>query len=434
MADFDGGAEEQARLTQYGYKENSNLVINVGDRLCGYNEPSGEAETLRGRIDPKSFGDRVVKGRPQELYEKLDKSKKKKRPKTMSTKAAYEAMLSLIQQQLGGQRLSIVCGAADEILAVLKNESVKNPEKKMEIEKLLSPVSSQIFDQLVSIGRMITDYQEGGGDSGSGKASEYEEHGYDVGVNIGFEEYDEDGGESDLDVFQEEKDEEVEEGAEPNRIEGVKANGEDDARHTNTSLSVHEVDAYWLQRKLYHEYEQQIDPQECQVFAEELLKILAEGSDRDVENKLLAHLHYEKFSLVKFLIYNRLKVVWCTRLARARDQEERNRIEKEMMGLGPELAEILKELHAKRATAKEREEKHERKIKEEARVLKGDSGGDEDRGRRDLDGKNSENCGSTVQRQIVDLESLAFDQDGFVRENKKCASSFFFQNLWQRVC
>ena len=39
------------------------------------------------------------------------------------------------QQQLGGQPSSIISGAADEILAVLKNETFKNADKKKEIEK-----------------------------------------------------------------------------------------------------------------------------------------------------------------------------------------------------------------------------------------------------------------------------------------------------------
>ncbi|CAH2058393.1 unnamed protein product [Thlaspi arvense] len=452
MANLGGGAEEQARLKQYGYQANSNLVLNNEERRRNTHEPTGEPETLRGKINPKSFGDRVVKGRPHELDERLKKSKKKQeresadvtdavfareskrrrlweesvltdtddgvyQPKTKETRAAYEAMLSLIQQQLGGQPLSIACGAADEILALLKKESVNSYEKKVDIEKVLNFVPDKIFDQLVSIGKLITDYQDGG-DSGSGKAIEDAGLDYDMGVALEFEEREEDDEESDFDMVQEEKDEEDEEASEPHRTGGVQVgvtiHGED-AGHAGSSLNVQEIDAYWLQRRIFQGYEQQIDPQECQVLAEELLKILAEGSDRDVENKLLEHLQFEKFSLVKFLMQNRLKVVWCTRLARARDQEERSKIEEEMMGLGPEAAAIVEELHAKRATAKEREENQEKKIREEARGLKDDSDGGGDRGRRDV----GNGC-STGQRQMLDLESLAFDQGGFLRENKKC--------------
>ncbi|XP_024003677.1 DExH-box ATP-dependent RNA helicase DExH13 isoform X2 [Eutrema salsugineum] len=442
MSNLGGGAEEQARLKQYGYKANSNLVLNPDERPRDTHEPTGEPETLRGKIDPKSFGDRVVKGKSNELDERLNKSKKKKEREatddlvfvreskrrrlkeesvlTDTDDGVYQPMLSLIQQQLGGQPLSIVCGAADEILAVLKNDSLKNIEKKMEIEKLLNPIPTQIFDQLVSIGKLITDY---GGDYGTDEAVEDEGLDYDVGVALEFEEHEEDDEESDLDMVQEEKDEEDEEGAAPNRTGGVQVGVAINAKcaeHGGSSLNVQEIDAYWLQRKIFQGYEQQIDPQECQVLAEELLNILAEGTDRDVENKLLEHLQFDKFSLVKFLLQNRLKIVWCTRLAREKNQEERNQIEEEMMGLGPGLAEILEELHAKRATAKEREENQENKIKEEARGLKDDFGGDEDRGRRDVDDRDLDNGWFKGQRQMLDLESLAFDHGGILRENKKC--------------
>ncbi|QHO15987.1 L-type lectin-domain containing receptor kinase VII [Arachis hypogaea] len=44
--------------------------------------------------------------------------------------------------------LSIVSGATDEILAVLKNDAVKNPDKKKEIVKLLNPIPNQVFERL----------------------------------------------------------------------------------------------------------------------------------------------------------------------------------------------------------------------------------------------------------------------------------------------
>ena len=79
-----------------------------------------------------------------------------------------------------------------------------------------------------------------------------------------------------------------------------------------------------------------------------------------------------------------MKIVWCTRLARAEDQEEWKKIEEEMTQLGPELAAILEQLHATRATVKERQKNLEKSIREEARRLKDESGGDGDRGRRGI--------------------------------------------------
>nr|VDD37234.1 unnamed protein product [Brassica oleracea] len=458
MANLGGGAEAHARFKQYEYRANSSLVLTSENRPRDTHEPTGEPETLWGKIDPKSFGDRVAKGKPQELEDKLKKSKKKERdvvaddtvsarqskrrrlreesvltdtddvvyqPKTKETRAAYEAMLSLIQQQLGGLPLNIVSGAADEILAVLKNDAVKNSEKKAEIQKLLNPMPDQIhqvFDQLVSIGKLITDFQEGG-DSGGGKENVDEGLDDDVGVAVEFEDNEEDGEESDPDMVQEEDDEEDEE---PQKTGGMQVDAginEEDAGDANegTSLNVQDIDAYWLQRKISQAYEQQIDPQQCQVLAEELLKILAEGDDRDVENKLLMHLQFEKFSLVKFLLRNRFKIVWCTRLARAEDQEERNRIEEEMRAaLGLELAAIVDQLHATRATAKEREENLQKSINEEARRLRDETVGDGGRGRRDVTDRDLESGWLKGQRQMLDLESLAFDQGGLLMANKKC--------------
>ncbi|XP_018470327.2 DExH-box ATP-dependent RNA helicase DExH12 [Raphanus sativus] len=452
MEKLGGGAEGHARSKQYEYRANSSLVLTSENPPP--REPTGEPETLWGKMDPKSFGDRVAKGRrPQELEDRLKKSKKKERdvgddtassrwskrrrlrreesvltdtdgdgvvyqPKTKETRAAYEAFLSVIQKQLGGLPLSIAGGFADEILALLKNDALRNVEKKVEIKKLLRTEHDQInqvFDQLVSVGKLITDFQEGG-DSVYGNANEGEGVN-DVTVEIGDSEEDDE--ESDADVVPVEEDEEDEE---PQKTGGVQVDAginKEDAGE-GTSLNVQEIGAYWLQGKISEAYEQQIDPQQCQVLAEDLLKILAEGDNMDVENKLVRHLEYEKFSLVKFLLRNRFKIVWCTRLARAKDQEERNRIEEEMRGLGLELAAIVEQLHATRATAKEREEKVQKIINEEAGRLKDGTVGDGGRGRRDVADRDLESGWLKGHRQMLDLESLAFDQGGLLMANKKC--------------
>ncbi|XVF24492.1 hypothetical protein REPUB_Repub13aG0132700 [Reevesia pubescens] len=456
MAHLGGGAEAHARFKQYEYRANSSLVLTTDSRPRDTHEPTGEPESLWGKIDPKSFGDRVYKGRPPELDEKLKKSKKKKerdplaepvpvrlskrrrlreesvlnvteegvyQPKTKETRAAYEAMLSLIQQQLGGQPLNIVSGAADEILAVLKNEVIKNPDKKKEIEKLLNPIPSQVFDQLVSIGKLITDFQDGADGAGGSTGNGDEGLDDDVGVAVEFEENEDDDEESDLDMVQE--DEEDDDDGLENGSGAMQMGGgidDDDMHEANEgmSLNVQDIDAYWLQRKISQAYEQQIDPQQCQKLAEEVLKILAEGDDREVETKLLVHLQFDKFSLIKYLLRNRLKVVWCTRLARAEDQEERKKIEEEMMSLGPDLAAILEQLHATRATAKERQKNLEKSIREEARRLKDESGGGGDRDRSGLADRDTDGGWLKGQRQLLDLDSLAFEQGGLLMANKKC--------------
>ncbi|KAH9647072.1 DExH-box ATP-dependent RNA helicase DExH12 [Citrus sinensis] len=285
------------------------------------------------------------------------------KPKTNETRAAYRAMLSVIQQQLGGQPLSIVSAAADEILAVLKDDSVEKPDKKKDIEKLLNPIPNHVFDQLVSIGKLITDYNQDAG-YGSTENDTSEVLDDDTVVAVEFEDNGNDEEQSDLDMVPEDEEEEDEDVVESNASGGAMQMGvgggdDDESRDANegTGLNVQDIDAYWLQRKISQAFDQQIDPQRCQKLAEEVLKVLAdgEGDDRELENKLLYHFQFDKFSLFKLLLSNRFKVVWCTRLARAQDQEERKNIEEEMMGLGPDLAPILEQLHATRATAKERQ-------------------------------------------------------------------------------
>ena len=47
------------------------------------------------------------------------------RPATRETRAAYEALLAVVQGQFGDQPADVLRGAAEEILAVLKNDHMK---------------------------------------------------------------------------------------------------------------------------------------------------------------------------------------------------------------------------------------------------------------------------------------------------------------------
>ena len=151
-----GGAEGAQRLKQYEYRANSNLVLTAENRSARTNEATGEPETLWGRINQKDMGSRVARERPQELEDKLEKLKKKMakkaqkgdldrkdrggpsdvmkatdqfsdtyRPKTKETKAAYEQLLVRIRGALGDLPGDILRGAADEVIAVLKNDRMK---------------------------------------------------------------------------------------------------------------------------------------------------------------------------------------------------------------------------------------------------------------------------------------------------------------------
>jgi len=75
-------AENIQKQTQYQYTANSNLVLQA-DRSSlprRNQEPSGEPETLWGRINPKDFGDRAQRTINEEK-EKREKRKKEREEK-----------------------------------------------------------------------------------------------------------------------------------------------------------------------------------------------------------------------------------------------------------------------------------------------------------------------------------------------------------------
>jgi pre-mRNA-splicing helicase BRR2 len=67
-------AEQYAKQSQYQYAANSNLVLDQDRSRIPRrdNEPTGEPETLAGRINPKEMGTRVQR-------EKLPVTEEKKR-------------------------------------------------------------------------------------------------------------------------------------------------------------------------------------------------------------------------------------------------------------------------------------------------------------------------------------------------------------------
>ncbi len=63
-------------------------------------------------------------------------------------------------------------GAADEVLAVLKNKDLRDPERQRECGQLLGSCDDEMFARLVALGKRITDYvseaevgQKGGGEA-----------------------------------------------------------------------------------------------------------------------------------------------------------------------------------------------------------------------------------------------------------------------------
>eukprot|EP00798_Chlamydomonas_sp_ICE-L_P019206 gene19206-25824_t len=460
-----GGAEQAARFKQYDYRANSSLVLTSDTRTRDYqHEPSGEPETLWGKMKGK-MGDRVQYQKPEGAEKRKDKAAKKKRdaqqvdddlgpskrrtadagllgadmagvyrPKTKETRAAYEGLLSVIHEQFGEQPQDVLRGAADEVISVLKNDNMRDPERQKGCEELLGPLPSEKFAHLIALGKLITDWT---GDeappalpaddllnSEIGVAVEEEskeanytnqytkqsiKHYGKLGVVV-----DSDGKYGYNDV--------------PDGREAVNMGGD---LHTNmdvdageegagSGIRVQEIDAYWLQRRIARAFGPEIDADRSQTLSEDVFTTLAGDADQSaVENELVLSLGFEQFELIKELIHNRLSIVWCTKLSRAEDDSERGRIEAEMAATDS-TSKILEQLRATRTSARDRQTAMERTIREEARRLRGTGEAADGEGGASEPTTKASAAGTaaTAQRHTVDLESLAFQQGSHYRSNK----------------
>ena len=438
----------KADLSGYNYSAISSLVLTA-DRSAlprRDKEPDGAPTSLAGRIDPREMGSRVMRQAPKDVDKKKKKAAERQdtsekqtglkrraaeatgfayadiieatqdvegltyRPRTAETREVYELILSSVHTALGGQAQDIVRSAADTVLETLKNESMKDFDKKKEVEDVLGPISSESFSQLVTLGKKITDY--GAEDETMAdpdlekKEAEIDE---EVGVAVVFdedeqEEEDEEGFEIRDESDDEEEGEEEpapageDEAAEDELVIGGEASRAKNAKADQDIVSPHSIDAFWVQRQISEIYP---DPVTAADKAASVLSILgSESSLRDCENQLMELFDYQSFHTTTKFLKNRDVVVWCTKLMRS-DADERVNVEVAMREKG--VGWILREL------AGDRQAK-----------AKADDAMDVDQ-KTEVPKTATLAPGSTVQpKKTVDLESMAFSQGGHLMTNKKC--------------
>eukprot|EP00889_Picochlorum_renovo_P000055 jgi/Picre1/27085/NNA_000055.t1 len=380
---------------------NSNLVLTAEQRL---EEERNQTEQTKPEAikNGKGSSKRAKKGqsenfsakraRPGTAMSVLDmETAGLYRPKTKETKAAYESLLSSIRSQFGDAPHDVLCGAADEILATLKNDSLRDPERQAEVGKLLGQVSDEKFSDSVAVGGHEMDEE--------------------LGVAVEFEDEDEEDEDEDglvrtiVDDEEEADDIPVEEG------NAVRADGGDEMEIDGqmgggSTIPAQEIDAFWLQRRISRRYDD-LDATQAQQLAEQVFQELQSSDTREMENKLVMLLDFERFDLVKELIINKDRIVWCMRLGRAENETERKQIEDEM-GLTANGKAVLNELKGTRASARDRGTAVERSIREEARKLRSQENGFQQ-------GISNEGVSN---RKILDLESLKFAEEGHLNSNK----------------
>ncbi|XP_071827411.1 U5 small nuclear ribonucleoprotein 200 kDa helicase-like isoform X1 [Apostichopus japonicus] len=422
-----------ARSLQYEYKANSNLVLQADRSLIerrGRDEATGEVMSLSGRTTGSRMGDKAKRNKPPMQEERKIKRQKRDdakydmnkfkgqtllsegiddmvgiyyRPKTPETRTTYEALLSFIQAALGDQPRDILCGAADEVLATLKNDNSRSKEKEKELELLLGKLAEERFALLVNLGKKITDY---GGDKDKNPIED--EIDETIGVNVQFEESDAEDDPEDYGEVKDEESESEEEGEEPARDNALTTSlaGGEALLGAQKDLHPRDIDAYWLQRQLGTFYD---DPNVSQAKAGEVLDILKDAADDgQVENQLVMLLGTNRFDFIKLLRKERQMILHCTLLAKAQNSAERARLE-EKMKAEPELTAILEALTE---TEKEDLIQEERARKAAARQTRVDA---------DLEAMETDEADNNLAPQkLLDMDDLTFAQGSHLMANQKC--------------
>ena len=327
------------------------------------------------------------------------------RPKTAETKQTYELLLSLLQQALGDVERKVLGGAADEVLLVMKDDRIREKERRRTTDELLGRVSEETYTTLVNLCKKITDF---GSTQEPALAATDDRIDETYGVNVQFESDEEEGSDFEDEV----REEEVEEAAgdEADVASSLQAGHLPEAASTRKSsrsapdvLVPRDIDAYWLQRKLSKTCD---DPVAARKMANQIIDILRDACDtRDLENQLVLLLSYEQFDLIKLLCKNRLMILYCTLLASAQTPEERKSV-RSTMSADPALSRILKQLEGVESEAADAGA-----LEERGASVKGKDSGREDAA---ADEAHISHC------KLLDLEELAFSQGSHLMANKKC--------------
>ena len=447
--------------------QTSNLVLTAETRTAVGKEPDGSAQTLQGRMVGR-MGDKVARSRPttdgmdqnrstkrsnETSTEKATRAKRRRsalgmsvleietasfyKPRTKESREAYESILSVIHGQFEDVPQDVLRSAADEVLAIVKNDRLKDPERHREINKLLGKISDDTFAQLIALGKLIHDFVPEGEADGADAAEREGALDEELGVAVEFEDEDEEEEDEEglaeeiIDEAVEEDEEEEEKGDEG---EGWQENGKGAAENAvrattvedeegegelaESLVPVQEIDAYWLQRKIHNTYGDSLEATKAQELAEAAFAILQLPDTREVENKLVTLLDFDRFQLIKDLIRNKTRIVLCMTLARTETDEARLQIENEMMQ-SPEGVAVLDALRGVRASVRDRRSAVERSIREEARRLRRESASEEVR-----DATNPAYRGSTAApgRHMLDLDALAFSQGAHFNSAKQTAA------------
>ena len=113
-------------------------------------------------------------------------------------------MLREAQTALGDQPQEIISGAAEEVLAALKDDALREPQKKARVEAMLGPLADDTFGRLLQVSKGINDFTASGAGGAGGAAGGGLDQ--DIGVAVEFDDEDDDEGNDVAEVQDEEED------------------------------------------------------------------------------------------------------------------------------------------------------------------------------------------------------------------------------------
>jgi pre-mRNA-splicing helicase BRR2 len=465
-------------VSQYKYSAMSNLVLQADRRFITRrtDEATGDPESLAGRLSIRDMGSRVgreeapkqkkqpglptvERGNLREGEDILLREQRKRnadaaqargtgvlgaseplvegityRPRTAATRATFDLIVTIVANNLGDVPHEVVRSAADAVLEYLKDDDLKDLDKKKEIDDILgASLNPKQFNELVNLGKKITDYDAQDEDEdvdmgANGDEAEIDER---QGVAVAFDE-DEDEEEAIVNEVRDESSEDEasdqDEDADAEKKALEDAGVDDDEMVLDSgpiaeqrkdkekqSIPARDIDAFWLQRQigtLYPDAHEQTDK------TKEALRILSgepdeaggeEKSLREIENDLMELFDFEHHELVQKLVENREKVYWLTKLARAEAAEERANVEREMASEG--LQQILDELHGRTGDdAQKRKIDIKMDIDVPASFTEGPAKTEQAEGQL---------VGGLQPKKVINLDNLVFDQGNHLMTNPK---------------
>ncbi|KAJ2079560.1 Pre-mRNA splicing [Coemansia sp. RSA 988] len=187
--------EEHKKL--YQYAGNSNLVLpSDRSKIARRGERGKEVESLWNKIDPRDMGASVRHEQPkkpkstagaltdEEMVRRQERKRSRReqqsirtdygytnilaatedmegmyRPRTQEMRRVWDLILAQTRSYFGDQTPEVLMSAADEALAVLKDDSLKDIVKKKQVEGLFGTgIGDAEFSRFIQLARQITDY------------------------------------------------------------------------------------------------------------------------------------------------------------------------------------------------------------------------------------------------------------------------------------